>query len=495
MGPLGTLALSVVRPHSTTLALRAIGWHRDLERLGIRFPLSVVHDLGLVLACPNEQLEIGSRAPSEELLAAAGSQPQVFPRYKKIVAEVAESETARRSRSLRLSDDLVVVLLARLLASIAERLQGVPPYPTGVPLDTSLLEGIEPQLGALFRGVRRTFEIAALTALVEAELYVLTLVDSLDIDTLQLFGMLGGDAGQGALAQVDLLGVLGMPEANNVVDFSLEILPSVLETKARPGASTLAAFGYSGLARKGSIDSLVLTELAWDELELARRMTDDEVLYYAREQTQDEARRVHHMMIDASASMRGERATFARGMAIASAKKLLLSGEDVVFRFFDSRLYEPRPALAGQLPVAYVLSFRGEHGRNPTRVFSEVERNLALASARDPRDPVIHIFTHAALYVPRELIQAITKRAKVNAVFMLPSGGALQLDYLDLLTSHWVVDHTVLASRSARADEARKILHKTEERDKRDAGAPHPDAAPASRRSRDLIASPARAVR
>lgn len=492
MGPLGTLALSVVRPHSVTLALRAIGWHRDLERLGIRMPLGVVHDLGLVLACPKEQLELGTRAPSDELWAAASGPPGVFARYQKMIEEVGESETAKRSRTLRLSDDLVVVLLARLLSSVAERLPGIPPYPTGVPLDTLLLENIEPQLPTLFRGVRRAYEVAALTALTEAELYVLTLVDALDIDTLQLFGMLGGDSGQGALAQVDLLSVLGMPEANDVVDFSLEILPSVLETKARPGASTHAAFGYSGLARKGSIDGLVLTELAWDELELARRMADDEVLYYAREQTQDEARRVHHLLIDASASMRGERATFARGMAIASAKKLLLSGEDVVFRFFDSRLYEARPATSGQLPVGYVLGFRGEHGRNPARVFAEIERNLALASTRDPRDPVLHVFTHAGLYVPRDLMQAIARRAKVSAVFMLPTGGTLKLDYLDLLHAHWVVDHDVLAEKGARAEEAKRILDKV---------GPEPPAedraeiAPTSRRSRDLVQHPARTVR
>ena len=53
-GPLGTLALSVVRPHSSTLGLRALRWHRDLERLGVVMPLGIVHDLGLLLASPNE---------------------------------------------------------------------------------------------------------------------------------------------------------------------------------------------------------------------------------------------------------------------------------------------------------------------------------------------------------------------------------------------------------------------------------------------------------
>jgi hypothetical protein len=392
------------------------------------------------------------------LVEATGAQPSLFASYRQTLDEVAESETARRSRSLRLTDDMLAVLLARVLGTVARRIQLAPSYPTAVPLDAALVEGIDPQLPGLLRAVNRGFDVDALRKLTEARLYVLTLVDSLDLDTLQLFGMLGGDAGKGALGQVDLLGVLGAPEANDVVDFSLEILPSVLESKARPGASTHAAFGYSGLARKGSIDGLVLTELAWDEEELLRRMADDEVLYYAREQSHDEARRVHYFLIDASASMRGERATFARGMAIASAKKLLLAGEDVTFRFFDSRLYEAHPARGGQLPVGYLLSFKGERGRNPSRVFSEFERVLALASTRDPRDPVVHVFTHGALYVPREIMASITRRAKVSGLFMLPSGGELDLDYVDLLDAHWVVGHGALASRSTRAKEARRIL-------------------------------------
>ncbi len=457
-GPLGSLALSVATPRASMLALRAVRWHRELRRLGIDMPLSVVHDLGLLLACPNEQLELGARAQYDTLLAGTRGGAQLMADYRRLVEDVAESETARRSSSLAMRDDLVVVLLARLLGSVAARVQAPPSYVSGVPLDAALLERLDPELPALFGAVGRARDLAAMRELVDGSLYVLTLVDALDLDTLQLFGMLGGDAAEGALAQVDLLGVLGQPEANNVVNFSLEILPSVLEAKARPGAGMHPVFGYAGLARKGSIDSLVLSELAWDEQELMRRLADDEVLYYAREQTRDEARRVHHLLIDASASMRGERATFARGMALASAKKLLLAGEDVVLRFFDSRLYEPRPARGGQLPVGYLLSFKGERGRNPARVFGELSRYLEVTAARDSREIVVHLFTHAALYIPRDTVAAIGRSARLAAVFMLPSGGELSLDYLDLLDAYWVVDHQALASRGARADEARRIL-------------------------------------
>ena len=264
------------------------------------------------------------------------------------------------------------------------------------------------------------------------------------------------------MAQVDLLSAFQSPEANDIVNFSLEILPSVLESRPRPAAGTTASFGYSGIGTRGSIDSMVLSELAWDNQELARRIADNELLYYAREQSQEEQRRVHYLLVDASASMRGDRQTFARGVALATGKKLLLEGEEVVYRFFDSRLYEPARSKNGQLPTAFLLAFKGERGRNPARVFSQLASDLELQRSRDPRSVLVHIFTHAALYIPRELVQRLRQSANVAAVFILPSGGTLDLAYLDVLDAHWVVDHETLSKKEARNKAARSILGEAE---------------------------------
>ena len=209
-------------------------------------------------------------------------------------------------------------------------------------------------------------------------------------------------------------------------------------------------------ATKGSLDSLVLTELAWDEEEFARRMIENEILYYTREQAPDEARRLHYLLIDASASMRGDRQVFARGLAIALGKKLQLAGEEVWMRFFDSRLYDVQRARPGQLPAAYLLGFKGERGRNPARVFAQLATELALLRARDQRDPVVHLITHAALHVPRQLVQEVRRQAHLFGVFILPSGGELDLEYLDLLEGHAVVDHATLSAEDARARRRRR---------------------------------------
>jgi hypothetical protein len=203
---------------------------------------------------------------------------------------------------------------------------------------------------------------------------------------------------------------------------------------------------------------MVLTELAWDDLELARRMAEGELLYYTREQAPEEARRLHYVLVDASASMRGDRQVFARGLAIALGKKLQLAGEEVWFRFFDSRLYDVQRARERQLPAAYLLGFKGERGRNPARVFAQLTTELALVRSREQRDLVVHLITHAALHVQRPLVVDLRRQAHLFGVFILPNGGKLDLDYLDLLDGHAVVDHATLQQKGARAAAATRIV-------------------------------------
>jgi hypothetical protein len=459
VGPLGGLALSVVKAAAPMMVVRALRWYRDLARLGLHLPLFIVHDVGLLYAAPKEQLEIGARAGVDDLLRRTPRAPELHLTYRSVIGEIAQSEASARARSMRLNDDLVVVVLARVLGSLVARTGVRPGYEATLPLDPELVRDLDPQLPQLFAAAGRQFELAALDSLERARLHLLTLADALDLDTLRLLGMLGPESSAaGALAHVDLLAAISSPAANDIVNFSLELLPSVLETHRTNATGTHAVHGYAGIGSKGSLDSLVLTELAWDEAEFARRTIDNELLFYTREQAPDEARRLHYLLIDASASMRGDRQVFARGLAIALGKKLQLAGEEVWMRFFDSRLYDVQRARPGQLPASYLLGFKGERGRNPARVFAQLATEVALLRARDQRDPVIHLITHAALHVPRPLVAEVGRQAHLFGVFILPSGGALDLEYLDLLEGHAVVDHATLQQKTARAAAATKIV-------------------------------------
>ena len=71
---------------------------------------------------------------------------------------------------------------------------------------------------------------------------------------------------------------------------------------------------------------------------------------------------------------------------------------------------------------------------------------------------MVHLITHAALHVPRPLVSEVRRQAHLFGVFILPSGGALDLEYLDLLEGHAVVDHATLSQKSARAAAATKIV-------------------------------------
>ncbi len=458
-GPLGSLALSVVRAAAPMMIVRALRWYRDLARLGLHLPFFLVHDIGLLYAAPREQLVIGPRGAMSAVGARNESLLELYRQYATMIDEIAASEQSARARSLKLSDDLIVVLLARVLGLVRERALVKAPYEALTPLDPELVRDLEPQLFSLYSSIPRAFETVVLDALVKARLHILTVADALDLDTLRLLGMLGPEtSAAGALAHVDLLAAMQSPAANDIVNFSLELLPSVLETHRSKSTGTHAAYGYAGVGPKGSLDSMVLTELAWDDEEMARRIIDNEMLYYTRETSSDESRRVHYLIIDASASMRGERQVFARGLAIALAKKLQLAGEEVMMRFFDSRLYEVQRARNGQLPAAYLLGFKGERGRNPARVFAQLATEMALMRARESKDVVIHLITHASLHVPRDLVKEVARQSHLFGVFILPSGGALDLDYLDLMEGHVVIDNATLNQKNARAAAATKIV-------------------------------------
>jgi hypothetical protein len=441
------------------VVLRAVRWWRDLARLGVILPLFVVHDFGLCFALARDAVEAHPHRSSNAFAKRSPQLQGLLETYRALVREFAQSDAAARARALKLSDDLVVVVLARILGSIVRPEDARAPAPASLPLAPELLRDLDAQLPRLFAAVPRAFELSTLERIAGARLRLLTLADALDLDALGLLRMLGSEStAAGALAHVDLIAALSSPATNDIVNFSLELLPEVLETTRARAAGIHAIEGYKGVGRKGSIDSMVLTELAWDGEELARRMADGELLFYTREQASEEARRLHELVIDGSASMTGEREVFARGLAIALARKLQLAGEEVWMRFFDSRLYEAQRARDRSLPIPWLLSFKGERGRNPARVFARLATEMTLLRSRDRREPVIHLITHAALRIPRSLVQELRRQAHLFGVFILPSGGVLDLEWLDLLEDYAVVDYATLEQRGARAAAASKIV-------------------------------------
>jgi hypothetical protein len=90
-GPLGSLALSQVRPQSSSLALRALRWMEGLERLGVVLPFALVHDAGMLFAAPREQLALGPRAAVQALSGRSRDLGRLVDAYAAVLHELGES--------------------------------------------------------------------------------------------------------------------------------------------------------------------------------------------------------------------------------------------------------------------------------------------------------------------------------------------------------------------------------------------------------------------
>lgn len=437
-------------------AVRAAGWHNALLRLGLGLPLFVVHDLGLLLATG----KTAELAPRRELLARVAAPPgghAAVEAYGQLLARLAASEVIERAATWRLRDELVALLIARVVGDVVAELPGPGWGKAGgeLPLGPEAYAQVDPA-GAL-AAVDAAPLWAFLTHLGQRGWHLLAALEQIDLDTLRLLGLFSGGAGQG-LDLVELSAALRSTDAADVVNFSLDLLPSVLETKRQSGAQTFAIDGYASIERQGSVDSLVLSEFATDDDLFERKVIDNELYYYGRERQRDDERRLRYVLVDASASMRGQRATFARGLALALVKKLSLAGDEIWLRFFDSRLYDlMKVGAKGQVSVPYVLSFRAERGRNYARVLRQLLLELSRVQREARRQVTVHLITHGQCHLPLELVNQLRQFARLHAVIILPSQ-AVSLDYLTAFDSHQIVTADALASRDHRRERALGIV-------------------------------------
>jgi len=161
--------------------------------------------------------------------------------------------------------------------------------------------------------------------------------------------------------------------------------------------------------------------------------------------------------------MRGAREVFARGLALALAKKLSLVGgrtADVWVRFFDSRLH-PRIDLgrSARRDLPRLLSFRSQRGRNYARVFGDLAVEVGRLVRDEGREVAITFITHGNCQIPATTVKTLAAQARLFGIFVLPSG-PLELDYLPHLHKSQVVTS---ASLGRTADKRRRALEIVEE--------------------------------
>jgi hypothetical protein len=257
---------------------------------------------------------------------------------------------------------------------------------------------------------------------------------------------------------LELLQVFTMPSAHEIARFSLDLLPSVLETKKVKGSQNYAVDGYAAIDTRGGIESLLPTEMVYDDDVFERRYLHQEQLYYSREKDRNIKERLHYFVVDASASMRGLRSVFARGVALAMAKKALLAGDEVVWRYFDSRLYDKKDLKIDNMRIPYLLSFKGERGRNTTTVFTELHREIKRLGENPSQEIVITLFSHGRCVIRPEVILGLKSYAQLVGVFVLPANKDLDIDAMRHFDFHHMVPAEVLSDRSQRQNKALDLL-------------------------------------
>jgi hypothetical protein len=459
----GTLALSHVRTTNPMAPVRAAAWANRMARLGLHLPLFVVHDVGLLLTAPRGPggIALGANESALSALLLPSDVRALLAQYEALLQTIAASEVVEKATAWRLRDDLVAVLLSKVLGDVYNRWSD-PTKAVGaeeLPLDP--LTYADADVIQHFRDFDGAPLIAFLRFLSSQQLHVFTSLEQIDLDTLRLLGVFSsGGLGGGAAAPVDLVdlyGVFQSAEANDVVNFSLELLPSVLETKRASGVQTFSVDGYASVERRGNLDSLILTEFAYDEDLFERKVVDDELYYYGHEKQREEQRRLQYVLVDSSPSMRGVRQVFARGLALTLAKKLVLQGDEVWLRFFDACLHDTQRVSQSDFAAPYLLCFKSERGRNYAKVFRQLQAELSRLKREDRRQVVVYIITHGQCHIPVETVQQLRRDAYLYGIFILPSSD-VSLEYLDLLHRHQIVDDKTLRSRKDRRDRALEIV-------------------------------------
>ncbi len=269
----------------------------------------------------------------------------------------------------------------------------------------------------------------------------------------------GSEALGGAIDLVDLFAALGSPEANDVANFSPR---PRCRACSRPDARPARRRSPSTATRRSSARETstrsCCRSLAYDREIFEQKVVDSELLYYGRDKQHEDERRLQYILIDCSASMRGQRQVFARGLALALIKKLSLEGDEIWVRFFDSRMHETvKINRSGQVPVPYLLSFRSERGRNYAKVFRQLLIEITRLRREQKRRVVLYIITHGQCHIEPELVGTMKQQAFLYGVVVLPSSDQLP-EFVPQLDRSQIVHADALTSRADRQRRALDIV-------------------------------------
>ncbi len=459
---LGAMAFSAVFMESFEHYRRLVLWHRICRFLGIRIPIFLLHDLGALLsATPGGSCVIMERREVLRRFTLSKLDLSAIVSYRHFLVRLSEMPAVQRIASWRLDDRVLGILLAKILKlpQMAWASDGGKKFDSEARL-SYFPEATSQHANAFAAGLAQSDSDSLLEFvrfLHHHELLVSTSINRVDIDTLRLLAAFPSRLRSPMEDLADLWRLFSAPQIADVVSFSMELLPSLYETKHPRAEQSFSINGVAGLARSGSLDTLLPTELAWDQEIFLQKLLDQELYYTSR--LREEPRREHasYLLVDSSASMRGRRFVFARGLALALAKRSLLKGHHVLFRYFDARLHQLFDLASSEFNLPAAIGIEADGPRDMARCFQELLVHLDQLKRTEPFIEVVMI-THHECSLPADLLLEARKLARIVGIILFPSRIDIAPANLHLLDRYRIVQEQDLRGGARRVASARAVL-------------------------------------
>jgi formylglycine-generating enzyme required for sulfatase activity len=332
---LRTLALCHTAP---TTVSRPAYWLRGAGAVGARLPLCLAWDLGALLTRPDLRIARPEHLPAD--VETGG--------YEDFLTRLAARPLVREVSTWDLSDGVMGVLLARLVEDVeVPATYALPPEPHAHTFARRLAVELDRADAARIWRETNPAERPELRRLLppEALASVETNLRGLDADEVRFLHRYGPRfAGAPDPRELlDLFNLLGLPSgARMALSQVLRLLPRVSEVTRTGGAQTYAMGGYAGLTRRGSLDNLVPTELAYPQAMFLHRLLNRQALYYGRETERERRRELVYVVTQTGLGLLGDGDVLARALTLALAQVMARRGYEVQQSFVGSAWTPPR---------------------------------------------------------------------------------------------------------------------------------------------------------
>jgi len=333
---LSTLPLSHAAPPTRS---RPAAWLRASATVGVHPPLFLIQDIGAILTQPRDRLKLGRPAHLPEDVDTSA--------YLNFLTRVAGHPLVREMSRWDISDTMAGVVSAKLMSEAKFPDKYVTPVGTEAVEFAGRLS-IESGRTDPARVWRETDpgKRPDLTRLLppDAMAGIEAGLRRLHLDELRFLhrygpGMAGAPDPKDLL---DLFSLLELPPAVRMaVSQVLRLTPGVSQTTRTGGVQTYTMGGYEGLAHKGSLDSIVPTELAYPNTIFIHRILNQEALYYGREGEQKQRKELAYIITQSGMEMMGDADALSRGLTLALVHTMQRRGYEVWQSFAGSELTPP----------------------------------------------------------------------------------------------------------------------------------------------------------